>query len=294
MKFILKLLNKLGVLKYFRFTANLSILKKTIKVPIINGLGLHNLNQKNTWFTQMLERFYSQYPHHVFLDIGANIGQTFIQVLAAAPKWTYIGFEPNTNCVTYIEELINANQKKQSTIYPFAISNTTGTLNLYYNTNADTTATTLNAFRPNVYKDGYTKEIQAVKFDEFFKNKLTDNASYIVKIDIEGAEYHALQGMQEFIQKKRPLIICEVLDTHAEDTLETHQLHLKNMKTLLHNTNYEIYQIIRTKEDLNIHAFNHIKTFETKVWSPESLQLNDYLFMPKENKLNLNSLFNLD
>jgi len=37
-----------------------------------------------------------------------------------------------------------------------------------------------------------------------------------------------------------------------------------------------------------------LKTILFKSKDDESLQLNDYLFMPKEHQLNLNSLFNLD
>ena len=292
MKYILKLFFRLGILQYFNYTAIISIHKAKLKIPILKGLGLTNLNQKHNWFTQLVQQLHTLYPDYKFLDIGANIGQTLIQVQSVAPQWKYYGFEPNDSCVSYLNTFIKANHLTQAIIYPYAVSNTTGKINLYLNSDADTTATTIDAFRPNVYDDSKAREINAIKFDEFYKNELPKNSSFIVKIDIEGAEYLALQGMTRFLHEKRPILICEVLDTHSEGTLDKHKLHLKGIETLLGDINYDIYQILRTDSDQKIRDFKRIQKFEKKIWSADSLQLNDYLFIPKENLLNLKALLN--
>ena len=290
MKLILKLLSRIGILKYLNYTTSISLNNKVLKIPIIKGLGLNNLNQKHTWFTQLLTQLHKHYPNHEFLDIGANIGQTVIQVNAAAPYWKYKGFEPNKNCVFYLNTLIKANDLMQSKIYPYAVSDTTGKINLFLNSNVDTTATTIDSFRPNVYDAGITQEIAAINFDEFYKKELSKDSSFIVKIDIEGAEYLALQGMSSFLKEKRPIIICEVLDTHSKATLDNHKLHLTRIEGVLNELNYTIYQILRTEDDQNIKSFKRIEKFEIKLWSSESIQLNDYFFIPEENQLNLKTL----
>jgi FkbM family methyltransferase len=289
-KFILKLLSRIGILQYFNYTSTISLNNKTLKIPIIKGLGLCNLNQKHTWFTELIKQLYKHYPNHEFLDIGANVGQTLIQVQSAAPQWKYNGFEPNENCVFYLNILIKANDLTQSKIFPYAVSDTTEKINLFLNSNSDTTATTIDAFRPHVYDNGMMQEIKAINFDEFYEKELSKESSFIVKIDIEGAEYLALQGMSNFLKEKRPIILCEVLDTHSKATLDNHKLHLTHIESAMNELNYNIYQIIRSDDDQNIRAFQRIEKFEIKIWSIESIQLNDYLFIPEENHLNLKTL----
>ncbi len=44
------------------------------------------------------------------LDVGANVGQTLLKVKSCSAERTWIGFEPNSTCVMYLERLIAVNR----------------------------------------------------------------------------------------------------------------------------------------------------------------------------------------
>lgn len=58
------------------------------------------------------------------------------------------------------------------------------------------------------FKDEELVKCQAVTIDDYLFSKL-NNLSF-VKIDIEGAEYFALQGMEQTIKKFKPVILVEI------------------------------------------------------------------------------------
>ena len=62
------------------------------------------------------------------------------------------------------------------------------------------------------YKNYEIKEFETEKLDELLKNKMSlkDFNIDIVKIDIEGNELYALEGMAEIINKYKPQFIIEV------------------------------------------------------------------------------------
>ena len=45
----------------------------------------------------------------VFIDIGANVGQTLFTVLRADPDRSYLGFEPQIACCHYLQQFIQDN-----------------------------------------------------------------------------------------------------------------------------------------------------------------------------------------
>ncbi len=62
------------------------------------------------------------------------------------------------------------------------------------------------------YKNYEIKEFKTEKLDELLKNEMSlkDFNIDIVKIDIEGNELYALEGMVEIINKYKPQFIIEV------------------------------------------------------------------------------------
>ncbi len=282
MKIILKVLNRLRLLKLFNLITSISIGNKKFKIPLLQGIGITNINIKETWFTHLLTELEKKFVNIIFIDIGANIGQTLLQIKSLNQNWNYMGFEPNTNCQYYLKQLITNNSFKNITIYPVAISSSFELIHLYSNSVTDTTATTIEDFRPDHYAKGNKETVIGMDIDSLLNSKIDSNDNYIVKIDIEGSEYNALKGMTTFLNKSRALIICEVLDTHSNDTLDAHEKRLKNIELFLKVNNYRIFQIIRNENDTKFTSLKLIEQFEIKIWETSSLQLNDYLFVPIE------------
>lgn len=288
-----KVLNRLKLLKYINVASRIKVGTETFKIPIINGLGLKNLNHKTTWIEHLLSNFNNQNHPLVILDVGVNIGQTLISIKSLNPKWEYIGFEPNPNCVYYVNKLIKANNFSNTSILPFAISNKIEGLDLYLNHETDSTATTLEAFRPKHYEQGFKELVMSFDLDSLTKNYLNINKIDILKIDIEGSELFALKGAKVMIELYKPIIICEVLDTHSTETLANHKKRLQSLEKLLNEMNYKVYQIIRNETDTEVIDYKLIHSFEIKIWDLDSLKLNDYLFISNENLNKIKKHINL-
>jgi FkbM family methyltransferase len=61
----------------------------------------------------------------------------------------------------------------------------------------------------------------------------------LIKIDVEGYEFHVLMGAQKTIARYRPILVIEVIDTN----LRIHQLSSTDVIDLLQNWGYEILDL---------------------------------------------------
>jgi len=102
----------------------------------------------------------------------------------------------------------------------------------------------------------------------------------MVKIDVEGAEFEVIKGMQETINKFRPLIVCEVLDYNSALTSVKLQDRANKLCDLIQSLSYDIYSIKHS--DLTL-KFEKISKINLVLWTPDSLEVNDYLFVPSVN-----------
>jgi len=55
-------------------------------------------------------------------------------------------------------------------------------------------------------------EVEAITLDEFVREENISGKIDLIKIDIEGAELFALQGMREVLSKNKPALILEIND----------------------------------------------------------------------------------
>lgn len=144
-----------------------------------------------------------------FWDIGANIGQTMIKVLTAAPDATYFGFEPQIQPAAQIEDFIHRNALSNCRIFPFALGDRNGCAWLYHNSDTDEMASLSDS-----HLGGSTAARATIillrKGDEIFAEMgCTDMG--VLKIDAEGAEIQVLHGFRQTIARHRPAILLEVL-----------------------------------------------------------------------------------
>lgn len=150
--------------------------------------------------TNYLKRFVS--PGMTFVDIGANIG--YFSMMAASIVGSFgkvFAFEPNQHNCQFIFNSASINGFNNIVIYPFAVAekmknfiyDNLGTNGIISEIKSDNTATDRTI-------------VMSIVLDE-----LLDKVDRIdtVKIDIEGAEYKALAGAKNIIQKHRPVILSE-------------------------------------------------------------------------------------
>lgn len=194
-------------LKKYNFSMILSLADNAISRPIL----LKGQYEQNV--TQVLLKYLKQLkPDLHFLDIGANLGYYSLLVASHCPQAKIYSFEPDKNNFHLFTTSIIYNQfQNQIQSYPLAVSNENKTIvisNLGNQANygARFTGNTAQELRAYVHGENpYYEEIAAVCLDDF----LPDIPIDIVKIDIEGYEPFALQGMLNLLKKNRPIIFAE-------------------------------------------------------------------------------------
>lgn len=271
--YFIKALKKLKLLNYFNFVTNISLNEQNVKIPFINGIGLTNFILKAEWLDSLIQGLIPE-TNGVFIDVGANIGQTLVRVKTIKPDLNYMGFEPNSSCIFYLQELIRVNNYQNCTLHNCALSTKMQTLILEKSYTEDSRASVVSSLRPDYFK--YKENVLALDFDSYFSNIQI----VFVKIDVEGAELEVIQGMKQSIVKYKPLITCEVLDSHNPSVIQFTQNRADKLCELMHSLNYSVVRLQTTDIGGKIIGYEKINKIAIKQWTPASSRENDYLFYP--------------
>jgi FkbM family methyltransferase len=267
--------------RFLYFNLRIKLENKTFVVPIIKGIGAENLKLKNDWFIFLLNKV-TLPENSTFIDVGVNIGQTILKFRSHYDN-PYFGFEINSNCVSYARNLIKVNGFKNISILPVGLSNQDEVVVMNSNSDIDnccTGSTIVSDLRPTFYREVDKSYVPVYKFDNL---NILDPKSVVsmVKVDVEGAELDAISGMLEMIKKHQPLITCEILDFDSELTAEKLQDRASKLYDLMRSLNYDVYAIKHLETSLRFEKISEIKLVR---WTPASLELNDYIFVPANNK----------
>ncbi|MEQ8362614.1 MAG: FkbM family methyltransferase [Cyclobacteriaceae bacterium] len=212
----------------------------TFSIPLQAGIGFDHLFEKEIWMTVVLKKVLALKPNEAFVDVGVNLGQTLLKVKSTNLNIQYIGFEPNMTCVAYVNKLISRNGLGSVQIFPVGISDNDGHAVLYHASDKleDSSASIIKEFR-DVSNLG---QKIIITFSEDRLSFLQDHVLGVVKIDVEGAELEVVGNLKSFINKDRPIIICEILPVYNIDNafrLDRQNALIKIIKEL----KYLIYRI---------------------------------------------------
>ena len=135
----------------------------------------------------------------VVLDIGANMGYyTLLASKIIGNNAKIYAFEPDPGNFSLLKKNMKANNIKNVVLEQKAVSNETGKIKLY--------SCSDNKGDHRIYDshDGRRAlDIRAVSMDDYFKDY--KGVINFIKMDIQGAEIGALQGMQALLAKNKPL-----------------------------------------------------------------------------------------
>lgn len=132
---------------------------------------------------------------YIVLDIGANIGYyTLMMAKLVGKEGKVFAFEPDPSSFEILKKNVEMNNYENVVYIQKAVYNTTGKTNLYicgYD------------HRNNSIYDVYDKsiEIESIRLDDYFSNY--DGVIDFIKMDVQGAEVNALQGMPLTLQKNK-------------------------------------------------------------------------------------------
>ncbi|MFQ6030042.1 MAG: FkbM family methyltransferase [Dehalococcoidia bacterium] len=136
-------------------------------------------------------------PGMTFVDLGANLGYfTILASRLVEPEGRVYAFEPEPALRDSLTRNVQANDcSDTAVVVPKAVSDTCGTALLHLN---------------ELYSGAYslfptrnttnTVEIETVTSDAFFQG-LNWPTVDLLKMDVEGAEYHTLVGMRELLRR---------------------------------------------------------------------------------------------
>jgi FkbM family methyltransferase len=168
----------------------------------------------------------------ILFDIGANVG--IISVIVAnkmKPGSTIYSFEPVPNTFKFLNDSARV-QKGNAKVkaFNYAISSKNETLQF---SNMERTT------RNHIIKEAATNTIPvtAVSLDSFCaEHKVIPQ---VLKIDIEGAEYWALQGMQQTLKNNN----CKVLVEIHQEYLQANGITGKMFEDYVNSIGYKVFNI---------------------------------------------------
>jgi len=141
----------------------------------------------------------------VVVDIGANIG--YFTVLLAdivGPKGKVYAFEPDPRSFNILQRTIKRNGWSNVIAEQKAVSNKEGEILLY-----QTQSWTANAITSTEHVS--TVSVQMVTLDDFLSN---ENHIDFVKMDMDGSEPFAIQGMRQVIKRSPNLKVLSEYQPH--------------------------------------------------------------------------------
>lgn len=253
------------------FTAAVEISGQMFLTPKMNG---SMCNVSEPWMVELLARVLRARPG-VFCDCGVNIGQTLLAVKAADLTRRYIGFEPNAECVAYVEKLVAINQLSDVMIVPVGLSNEGGLrkLQLYHGTTCDPSASVVEDFRPAQAVDAI-KLVPVMRFADVEQVVSLPDLGF-VKIDVEGAEAEVIASMRAALARFQPWLIVEILPCYtASNTARVSRQ--GQIEDMMRDAGYAILRILKTPAG-SLAGLTEL----AEIGVHDRLDFSDYVFCPR-------------
>ena len=203
-------------------------------------------------------------PGSTVLDCGLNFGMHTDMFIELGAK-NVLAFEASKEVLGKIRSKYESNP--DVTIIEKALSNEAGKVK-FYECNASG-ASSLRRTRDLREHGGYEYEVEAIRLDDV---PLIQNVDYIscIKVDLEGADLLALSGGKNLIQKHKPYIIMEYVDTLVEYELDGQRLN-----------KYSILQFCEKAEYIPFNLYG-ICVLDAEVFEESIFEdMNDLILVPK-------------
>ncbi|HET6226331.1 MAG TPA: FkbM family methyltransferase [Bacteroidia bacterium] len=165
---------------------------------------LHLDLTKNLEYDRLTKAIMKQciHPNSNCIDVGCHKGELLDVMLAHSPKGTHFAFEP----LPHLFDQLKVKYKEKATVYPYALSDVTGTSTFQYVKNAPAYS--------GIQKRKYameTPDIEQISVELKTLDGLIppDVKIDFIKIDVEGGEFGVLKGGKQLLKKYKPVVIFE-------------------------------------------------------------------------------------
>ncbi|MGI8425663.1 MAG: FkbM family methyltransferase [Actinomycetota bacterium] len=185
-----------------------------LRGPVRDASVFTSIIQTGGMWEPNVTKFLTNYlsPGHVFVDVGANLGYfTIVGGVSVGPEGRVVSFEPAGSNLEYLRRNVDINELSNVQVVPYALWNSRGTLSMAV---PDDFLGGAHVNEPIVESgDAGQAGDNAVcaPLDELVSSGEVElSQCRLMKIDIEGSEPFALDGMQATLAALRPAIVIEV------------------------------------------------------------------------------------
>ncbi|EPA05162.1 FkbM family methyltransferase [Candidatus Nitrosarchaeum limnium] len=178
----------------------------------------------------------------IVVDLGANIGYyTLIAAKLVGDKGKVFAFEPEPKNFEILKKNVELNNYQNVILEQKAVSDVNEKINLYLSEGIGTHSIKL---KQNIKQ---TIQVESIRLDDYFSNlNLTDKINFI-KIDVEGAEFRALNGMNMILKQSKHL---KIFTEFMKNFIVESGTEPKDMLELLINNGFNISYVDDEKNRL--------------------------------------------
>jgi FkbM family methyltransferase len=227
--------------KFLPTYTSLSVQNTTFHIPLRRDLDHKIMGiKREAWMQDIIAAVYAR-DQGVFLDIGANVGQTMLQLKAMFPEVEYLGFEPNAYCCGYINDIIQLNRLAGCRIFPVGLGDNDTIATLFCQNISDPKGTVVANFRGR--EASLLQQPVLLRHGGRLLASLGVTAIALMKIDVEGYESSVLGGLRDILRQQRPFVMCEVLRAHqpGHPSYDFRVASRKHCEALLRDVDYAIW-----------------------------------------------------
>ena len=247
---------------FYRLIRN--FLKGNIKVRICNFF-INASTNKNNMSNGLLNKCYfgdekilaiikkiSDHKKIFLMDCGSNYGFYSFYVASLSFGNQVLAFEASPKTFSAFKANLELNNSKNIDCKNLAINEISGKFISFYESFNDweSSATHSN------FKNNKMVVVETTTIDKELSNINLSNFSIIIKLDIEGNEFNAIQGGFETILKYEPLIIIEL----SKYNLNNKTCNFDYFRKFLNDTKYKIYddKLIQVNIETLIRKINNL------------------------------------
>jgi len=220
-------------------------LKGNIKVRICNFF-INASTSKNNMSNSLLNKCYfgdetilsaikkiSEQKKIFLLDCGSNYGFYSFYLASLSVGNQVLAFEASPKTLASFKANLDLNNFKNINFRNVAISEISGKFVSFYESHNDWESSATH----NKFKNTKIVTIETTTIDQELLKKDLNNFVVIIKLDIEGNEFNAIQGGKDTILKYEPLITIEL----SRYNFNNQNYNFDYFKKFLNDSKYKIY-----------------------------------------------------
>ena len=192
-------------------------------------------------------------PGNNVIDIGAHIGYyTLLAAREVGPSGMVFAFEPEIENCKWLEKNIKSNNYKNVKIVTKAVTEKTGTLNLWLG-NSSGSHSIFQSFdgikkdqNKNMSPNQKSQLVESISIDNFLEQEGFPDIG-VIKIDAEGAEKSVFDGMNKLLRRQNNL---KIIFEFNRINFEKNNISSLSLLTDLQEKDFDLYSIENKKLNL--------------------------------------------